>query len=348
MRQSDPYVVARLLAERSGTLTRHGSHIYASSLRPHCDEPVDRTVWSRAMVGFRPIGHYVGIDIMVPCRNCAKCLLVRKLNWKDRIMTETKQHQRTWFVTLTFGPKGRQMLKAAPSPDKAAMFEITDYLKRLRYYLTQAWDEARLRYIAVLEHHKDGSPHIHMLVHSSDKLQSRTFMKARWGHGFINVKLVDAEVASYLTKYLTKEVNRVRASVQYGHQVQPDEKTPKAKGDKKGGKTDPREKLDLQPNPLDLVVSRCYEGDVDLSEADAVITSILALCPSPGTASKQTSDAPSEETAEETCRSSPDTAAPTTDAEGSSPEAARRPKNAARNSIEDDTKRGPENATKVP
>lgn len=355
MRQSDPYVVAKLLAERSGTLSRHGSHIYASSLRPHCDEPVDRTVWSRAMVGHQPKGHYVGIDIMVPCRRCAKCLLVRKLNWKDRIMSETTQHQRTWFVTLTFGPKGRELLQAAPSPDKAAMFEITDYLKRLRYHLTQNWDNARLRYIAVLEHHKDGTPHIHMLVHSSDKLVSRTFMKAKWPHGFINVKLVDADVASYLTKYLTKEVNRVRASLHYGRQVQPGENTPKAEGagvKRKSGKAGPRDKkLDLQPNPMDLVVSRCYEGDVDLSEANAVIASILALCPPPkGSTPVQTSDAPSTETRAPPPGSSAITEAPTKGATGSeaSAEAPLGPKDAARTSIKDDPKRGSKNATKVP
>lgn len=225
------------------------------------------------------------------------------------------------------------------------MFEITDYLKRLRYHLDAKWDGARLRYVAVLEHHQDGTPHIHMLVHSSDQLLSRTFMKAKWPHGFINVKLVDSDVASYLTKYLTKEVNRVRASTRYGRQVRPDEKTPKAKGDFKAGKGDPREtNLTYNRNPLDLVVSRCYEGDVDLSDANAIIASILALCPPPeGSTPENPSDAPSEAAESEDTRSAPNTAAPTTDA----PRASRRTKNAALDTKKDsDTERGPKADTK--
>lgn len=205
-----------------------------------------------------PIGKIVYI---VPCRShCTWCLKMRGRAWAIRAQSEIRLSERTWFGTLTLSPEAhyRALCRAdgggafgvkvkggkpvelkfadlTPGDQfgarlKAIAPEITKWLKRVRKQ-----SGAPLRYLLVVEAHKSGLPHFHVLVH-----QCRGDMPVTWrdlhdswslGHSKFNLVKADefgkaddpsvwqqpSRTAWYVCKYLTKGcLARVRASTDYG------------------------------------------------------------------------------------------------------------------------------------
>lgn len=174
------------------------------------------------------------LDIDVRCRKCANCLKARSALWRGRASTEIGASPRTWFGTLTLNPQAHfRALTAAraaahrkgddfdrmPSDKQFALRcrevgkELTLYLKRVRKAA------GPFRYCLVFERHKNGLPHVHMLVHEqAAPIRHRTLVD-KWRLGFTNFKLVSegAKAAAYVSKYLAKSaIARVRASEGYG------------------------------------------------------------------------------------------------------------------------------------
>ena len=73
----------------------------------------------------------------------------------------------------------------------------------------------------VAEAHKDGYPHIHLLVHEVFQPIPKREIERQWPYGFTKVKLVqDQAAANYVAKYLAKDMRtRVRASQHYGEEL---------------------------------------------------------------------------------------------------------------------------------
>lgn len=146
---------------------------------------------------------------------------------------EIDNTERTWFVTLTLSAKARadmdRQVRTRMNLDRVhlkqprqqyhqdrVMYEwVRDYLKRCRYHF-EMHGGARLRFVAVAESHADGTPHMHLLMHTHTMITYRLLRRAKWGHGFVDARLADRQTAEYLTKYLTKAQGRVRASQWYG------------------------------------------------------------------------------------------------------------------------------------
>jgi hypothetical protein len=151
-----------------------------------------------------------------------------------KAQTELRQSPRTWFGTLTFRPDQVYRAKCAVHLRLAARGtewsqlkegepfrlmaeelgkEVTRFLKRARKR------GASLRYCLVVEAHKTGVPHFHMLAHEvSETAPVRHKLLADcWTAGFSAWKLADERSAHYVTKYLTKSMSaRIRASIGYG------------------------------------------------------------------------------------------------------------------------------------
>lgn len=179
------------------------------------------------------------LDTYVRCRKCPPCLAHKRAVWSARAAHEIGAHQRSWLVTLTCRPdvhfrllcqarsnatsRGFTPEEWSPSEEfnerwKQLGIECTKYIKRLRS------KGAKFNYLMVVEAHKSGLPHVHLLIH---ELQDTTYrlVTEEWHLGFSHAKLVDGPVAArYVTKYLVKSVlARVRASQRYGsttHEVQ--------------------------------------------------------------------------------------------------------------------------------
>lgn len=182
------------------------------------------------------------LDTYVRCRKCPPCLQAKRALWSARAAQAIALHPRTWLVTLTCTPaehfrllnqarlaairSGFQPEEWSPSQEFAARWsqlgsEVTKWLKRVR-------DKgARFTYLQVVEAHKSGLPHVHLLMHELDALTYRSITET-WRLGFCHAKLVEGtDAARYVTKYLVKSaLARVRASQQYG---QPTASRPRAK-----------------------------------------------------------------------------------------------------------------------
>lgn len=176
--------------------------------------------------------------IKVRCRKCQACLDFRRRQWTAKAIAEVRMSRRTWFVTLTFAPPARFVMKARAesrvrtrrceafemlTPDERfkaiaaeASREVTLWLKRVRKN-----SGVPLRYMLVSEAHKDGFPHFHLLIHEADNGSvSKRDIQTSWRVGFSHAKLLDtadAKAIGYTCKYLNKSAStRVRASQHYG------------------------------------------------------------------------------------------------------------------------------------
>lgn len=162
----------------------------------------------------------------VRCRRCENCREARRWGWYVKSGEEMVAAERTYMVTLTFGPTARRWIAAVATSyaidggtqqarlHRAARQLWKRYLKRLR---KQGF---KVRYLVVAEDHKNGWPHLHGLIFV--QRGSRAIVTARglgeaWRYGFTVVKTVETTGAiRYVTKYITKAGARVVTSRRYG------------------------------------------------------------------------------------------------------------------------------------
>lgn len=182
------------------------------------------------------------LDTFVRCRKCPECLRHKRAVWSARAAHEIGAHPRTWMVTLTCSaPAHFRLVEQArsnarkrgftpehwgPSEEFAERWrqlgiEVTKWLKRLRS------SGGAFTYLLVVEAHKSGLPHVHLLIHERSNVTYR-LLTTSWKLGFSHAKLVEGtSAARYVTKYLVKSVlARVRASQHYGQTADVVESTP--------------------------------------------------------------------------------------------------------------------------
>jgi len=237
--------IERLVAEGA---TKVGS-VHVVPRVPYCDAPVGLELTGRrqdrADLRFDVYDPESGggsdtAVMLVPCRKCAKCRLVRGLQWRKRMLVETITSPSTWFVTWTLSSYARTKLMelalqryGSTAPD-ALCSVVREWhqsaMKRLRQ---RVFEKGRLRFAAVVEHHKDGYPHIHMLVHGIFTYRD---LRGSWGHGFEDIRRVDDFGATYLTKYVIKEGGSVWASKHYGRLTTVSKKNARAETEEQPGK----------------------------------------------------------------------------------------------------------------
>lgn len=211
-----------------------------------CERPVVVEMVGRPdqlLVGLGKERHTpVMAEISVPCRKCPACLRNRGRRWAARGAAECLGSVRTWFGTLTVRPALQMKWLATarrncrvsgfgdfealePSEqfrllNKEAGPELTRYIKRVRKQ-----SGVPLRYLAVVEQHKSGLPHWHMLLHEVGPPTRKAILDGCWEAGFSQWRLVeqgDVKAAFYAAKYLAKSADsRVRASAGYGRGESP-------------------------------------------------------------------------------------------------------------------------------
>lgn len=149
---------------------------------------------------------------------------LRQYSWMARAAHEQAFAKRTWFVTLTYGPRRRAAImrlaserKESNSPPSSRLVRASGgYVAGLCKTLRKRGFE--FRYILVPELHRNGFPHWHGLIHDTNGAMSWSDITSAWSAGFSVVKTVrDANALRYVTKYLCKaKIGRVRASILYG------------------------------------------------------------------------------------------------------------------------------------
>ena len=197
--------------------------------KPHCDAPVTIQSWT-GKAHPTPFG----VTMAVPCRKCLRCLQIKQMRWRQRIINETlltfQRGRRTWFGTLTISPIHMAGIiaealekfgdKSARSIDRCAYNHVRKYLDRVRKA-----SKTVFRYCAVLERGEDnGRTHYHLMIHEVGPYpllhrqldtQWRSFTKWKLVHADEGREL--AKVARYISTYATKTAEtRIRASARYG------------------------------------------------------------------------------------------------------------------------------------
>ena len=205
--------------------------------RPERGRPSDPQRYKRYRIVAPGLATPGVLEIETRCRRCGPCLALRSRRWRGAALAETRASSRTWFGTLTLSPEHHFRFFAKASNRLANQGvdldrltereqflerhreispELTKYIKRFRK------NKPGLRYLLVLERHKSGLPHYHMLVHEAPLggIVTHRELSSKWDFGFERWRLSDPQnpmSAVYLCKYLSKAAEaRVRASQGYG------------------------------------------------------------------------------------------------------------------------------------
>jgi hypothetical protein len=138
--------------------------------------------------------------IRLDCKtwDCAYCGPRKAWRYKQAIRVIAERHSLTRFLTLTLDPS-----KIEGDPVR--------YLRRVfnkfRVSLLRKF-KCTVTYIAILEFHKSGIPHLHVLI---DRYVRQQWISESWsalgGGGIVDIRHVDVHrISHYLAKYLTKEL----------------------------------------------------------------------------------------------------------------------------------------------
>jgi hypothetical protein len=129
---------------------------------------------------------------------CSRCGPKRAKRTRCAIAAHAKEKHLNKFLTLTL------------DPEKLRGVQATKYLKHcLHKFMTICRRRygSQVSYICVLEYHKNGNPHLHIVL---DRYIDQTWIQEKWhavGGGWVFIKLVQArKIANYLSPYLSKEM----------------------------------------------------------------------------------------------------------------------------------------------
>jgi len=147
------------------------------------------------------------------------------MKWRDRMefefMAHAQRQQRSWFLTYTLKPERRELLRSEAEKREIDQQRLllnwtSEHIKRLRSQAAWAVTGARIKWLGVIEPHKSGDWHVHLLVHG-DCNSSLFRGPGRWPHGWQVVLEAKPDVCAYLAKYLMKNSSTlIRASNFYG------------------------------------------------------------------------------------------------------------------------------------
>jgi hypothetical protein len=82
--------------------------------------------------------------------------------------------------------------------------DLRGFIKRLSY-MVHGGQEGCLKYLAVPEFQERGAVHYHLVIFNLP-YTDKELIASRWGHGFIDIRLIDqvTNVGAYISKYMTK------------------------------------------------------------------------------------------------------------------------------------------------
>jgi len=176
----------------------------------------------------------VSVILQCKCRQCEHCLKKRRQHWWFRAKYECSIAPRTWFATFTYNPQAifvREVEVERRCRSKGLDWDELSADERYKHLLDRCGEDmtlffkslrksatAGVRYLVVSEAHKSGLPHFHALIHEVHQgAVTYDRLKRPWRWGFTAFKLADPKAASYVAKYISKDVAaRVRASEHYG------------------------------------------------------------------------------------------------------------------------------------
>ncbi len=129
---------------------------------------------------------------------CSYCGPRRAKRYKHAIRTIAEELNLQRFITLTLDPE---------KIEGDSVVYLRETFNKLRTYLRRKLRCAP-KYIAVLEFHENGKPHLHVLI---DRFVEQAWLSAAWeavgGGRIVDIRFVDLHrISHYLAKYLTVDL----------------------------------------------------------------------------------------------------------------------------------------------
>lgn len=148
------------------------------------------------------------------CGQCLPCRIQRRRLWTHRILLESFKHAQSCFITLTYSED------KLPPGESLRPKDVQDWLKRIR----KAVSPAALRFFLVGEYGDESQrPHYHVALFGyAPCVRGRTdhreiqkkgsccvqcdLLRETWGHGGVDVGLLEKDSAQYIAGYVTKKM----------------------------------------------------------------------------------------------------------------------------------------------
>lgn len=178
-----------------------------------------------------------GQPILIPCGKCLECKLEYAKKWSDRCMLELKDHDSSYFVTLTYDDEHLEKLKndkGIPSLNKRD-FQLFMKLLREKISHKEIYDENLKEFVPNPYYHpkgvrfyhvgeygsKNGRPHEHVIIFGlflfdlqfykknihGDNLYNSPFLDSLWKKGFVVVGDVTPASCNYVARYVSKKAS---------------------------------------------------------------------------------------------------------------------------------------------
>lgn len=140
------------------------------------------------------------------CGQCLPCRINRRRLWTHRLVLESRMHQFSHFITLTYSDK------ELPAGGTLVPRDMQLFLKKLR----KAVAPARVRFYGVGEYgDKSQRPHYHLVLFGlpvqvlyGKHVDCQCVVCAAWGRGIVFIGDVTPESAGYVVSYVCKGMTK--------------------------------------------------------------------------------------------------------------------------------------------
>lgn len=168
-------------------------------------------------ITFNPRYGYVDTAFKIPCGKCAECRAKVKSDWSNRIVMESKLHEKNAFVTLTYAPQ--YLPRNEVGLPTLVKRDLQLFLKRLRKELSKK--DIFIRYYAVGEYGaKKQRPHYHLVIFGYDFPDKKPWKRngrfldyvsgliaKTWTCGYHTVNKWNDSFCNYIAGYVTKKID---------------------------------------------------------------------------------------------------------------------------------------------
>lgn len=154
--------------------------------------------------------HDVRYQLQLACQQCIGCRLERSRLWAIRVLHESKMHERSAYITLTYKDEH------VPPGQSLRHRDFQLFMKRLRKGTGQ-----KVRYYMAGEYGEHTQrPHYHAALfgidfpdqkllkknHRGDNLYSSAELEKYWPLGYNTIGAVTFESAAYIARYIMKKI----------------------------------------------------------------------------------------------------------------------------------------------
>lgn len=176
-----------------------------------CHSPISAYLSSNGGLVFHPMARHGEVsEIKIPCRQCLACRLNHASEWQTRLVHESKMHDHSIFLTLTYDEKNL--------PQYGTL--VTEHLQKfirglrkaihpikIRYYACGEYGDTtrRAHYHAIIFGWEPTDGVLHSVSHDGSSLYVSKLLSARWPFGHHLYSRTSPETMGYVARYSVKK-----------------------------------------------------------------------------------------------------------------------------------------------